>query len=109
MHIAHFIDQAPHRRRMSNHLLSLHQLLTLEVLVSLVSTTDTGAVDTPAFLGVVALLCLEFAIVLALWIINTVVIDKGGLNRFSSDSSTGAFTLFGSVHLSLHQEALRDH
>lgn len=90
------------------HSLCLHKLVTLQVLVTLVSPTDAGAVDTPALLGVVALLGLEFAVVLALWVIDAVVVHKGGLHWLSSQCA-GVHALSGPVHLSLHQEALGDH
>lgn len=89
-------------------LLSLHKLVTLEVLVSLVSTTNAGTVDTPALLSVVALLGLEFAVVLTLRVIDAIIVYKGGLHWLSSQCS-GVQAFFGSVHLSFHQEALGDH
>lgn len=87
--------------------LCLHELVTLEVLVSLVGTTDTGAVDAPTLLSVVALLGFEFAVVFTLGVIDSIVVDEGCLNWLSSCS--GVQALPGSVHLSLHQEALGDH
>lgn len=88
-------------------LLSLHKLVTLEVLVSLVGTTNAGTVDTPAHVSVVALLGLEFAVVLTLRVIDSIIVYKGSLHWLSPCS--GVQALFGSVHLSFHQEALGDH
>lgn len=90
------------------HSLCLHKLLTLEALVTLVGPTDAGAVDTPALLSVVALLGLEFAVVLALRVIDAVVVHKGRLHWLSPQRA-GVQALSGPVHLSLHQEALGDH
>lgn len=90
------------------HLLGLHQLLTLEGLVPLVSSTHAGAVDAPALLRVVALLGLELAVVLAVGVVDAVVVHEGRLHRLPSHRA-GAEALLGSVHLSLHQEALGDH
>lgn len=88
--------------------LGLHKLLTLEVLVSLVSSTNASAVDAPALLRVVALLGLEFAVVLAVGVVDAIVVHEGLLHRLSSQRP-GSQVVFSSVHLSLHQEALRDH
>lgn len=88
--------------------LCLHELFTLEVLVSLVGTTDASAVDAPTLLSVVALLGFELAIVLTLGVVDAIVVDEGCLNWLSSYCS-GVQALPGSVHLSLHQEALGDH
>lgn len=90
------------------HSLCLHKLFTLEVLVALVSPTDAGAVNAPALLGVVALLGLELAVVLALWVIDAVVVHKGRLHWLSAQRA-GVLALSGPVHLGLHQEALGDH
>lgn len=87
--------------------LCLHELVALEALVSLVGSTDAGAVDAPTLLGVVALLGFEFAVVLTLWVVDAVVVDEGRLRRLSS--YPGVQALLGSEHLSLHQEALGDH
>lgn len=87
--------------------LCLHELVALEALVSLVGSTDAGAVDAPTLLGVVALLGFEFAVVLTLWVVDAVVVDEGRLRRLSS--CPGVQALPGSEHLSLHQEALGDH
>lgn len=92
----------------SSYSLGLHQLLTLQVLVSLVGTTDASAVHTPALLCVVALLGFEFAVALAVWVVDAVVVHEGRLYRLSSDGP-GVQAFLGSVHLRLHQEALGDH
>lgn len=84
-----------------NYSLRLHEFLTLQVLVALVSSPHAGAVDTPALVGVVALLGPEFAIILTIWVIDAIVVHKGGLNRLSSNSTSGQ-VLPGSIHLSLH-------
>ena len=89
--------------------LGLHELLAHEIFVSLVSTTNTSAVDTPALLCVVALLGLEFAVVFAVWVIDAIVVHKGRLDRLSSNIRPCGQTLFSSVYLSLHQEAFGDH
>ena len=91
------------------YLLGLHELLAHETFVSLVSTTNTSAVDTPALLCVVALLGLELAVVFAVWVVDAIVVHKGRLVWLSSNISTGGQTLLSSVHLSLHQEAFGDH
>lgn len=88
--------------------LCLHKLLTLEVLVSFVSTANSSTVNTPALLRAITLLGLEFAVVLTLGVIDAIVVHKGGLYWLSS-YCTGVQALTGSVHLSLHQETLRDH
>lgn len=90
------------------HSLCLHQLVALQVLVSLLSSADAGAVDAPTLFGVVALFGLEFAVVLAYWVVDAIVVHKGGLHGLSSQGA-GVQTLSGSVHLTLHQEALGDH
>lgn len=89
------------------HALCLDELVALEALVSLVGTTDTGAVDAPTLLGAVALLGFKLAVVLALGVVDAVVVDERRLNRLAARSSVLA--LPGSVHLSLHQEAFGDH
>lgn len=101
--------KSPERRgSLRKDLLGLHQLVALEALVSLVGTTDAGAVDTPALLSAVALLGLELAVVLALGVVDAVVVDEGVLVGLSTDRSR-VQALAGSVHLRLHQEALGDH
>lgn len=72
------------RRGVVKYALCLHQLVALEVLVSLVSTTDAGAVDAPTLLSVVALLGFEFAVVLTLGVVDAIVVDEGCLSRLSS-------------------------
>ncbi len=88
--------------------LCLHKLLTAEALVSLVSSANASTVHTPAFICAVALLGLEFAVVLTLWVIDAIVVHEGSLLWLSSNCA-GVQALSGSVHLSLHQETLRDH
>lgn len=92
-----------------NYSLRLHEFLTLQVLVALVSSPHAGAVDTIALLGVVALLGPEFSIVLTIWVIDAIVVHKGRLDWLSSQISTSVQFIPGSIHLCLHQEALGDH
>lgn len=89
--------------------LGLHQLLTLEVLVSLVCSSNPSAVDAPTLLGVVALLGPEFTIGLTVGVVDAVVVNKGGLHRLSSDVGTGVQLVPGSVHFCLHQVTLGNH
>jgi len=91
------------RELQTNHA-GLHQLLTLQVLVSLVGPAHASTVDAPALLGAIALLGLELAISLTLWVVNAVVVHEACV-WFSSDSTCGQAFL-GTVHLSLHQVAL---
>lgn len=60
------------------HSLGLHRL-TLDALVSLVTSTYTGTVDTPAHISVVTLDSLELPIILTLWVIDAIIVHKGGL------------------------------
>lgn len=88
--------------------LCLDELVTLEVLVSLVGTTDASTVYAPTLLSVVALLGFEFSVILTLGVVDAIVVNEGRLSRLSAECS-GVQALPGSVHLSLHQEALGDH
>lgn len=88
--------------------LGLHKLLTLQILVTLVSSPHTSTVHTPALLSVVALLGPEFTIILTIGVINAIVVHKGGLNGLSSHT-TGVHVFSGSIHFCLHQVAFGDH
>lgn len=89
--------------------LGLHELIAHKIFVSLVGTTNTSAVDTPALLCVVALLGPEFAVVFAVWVVDAIIVHKGRLVWLSSNICPCGQTLFSPVHLSLHQEAFGDH
>lgn len=90
------------------HLLGFHKLVTLEIFVSLVSTTNPSAVDTPALICVVALLGPELAVVLTLGVVDSIIVHDGVLVWLSS-KSTIALAFTPSVHLGLHQVAFGDH
>lgn len=69
------------------YVLGLHELVALEVLVSLIGTTDAGAVDTPALLSAVALLGFEFAVVLTLGVVDAIVVDESRFNWLTPECS----------------------
>lgn len=96
-------------QRVCLYVLGVHQLVTLDVHVSFVSTTNSSTVDAPALICVVTLLGLEFAVALTDWVIDAIVVREGSLDGLSSNSWPSAQAFLSSVHLSLHQVALRDH
>lgn len=93
--------------RHDRNLLCLHQLLTPKALVSLVSSAHASTVDTPTLLSVIALLSPEGTSGLTVWIVDAIVVHKGGLDWLSSSTSGQAIP--STVHLCLHQEAFGDH
>lgn len=89
--------------------LGLHQLGAVHVLVALVRSANTGAVDAPALLRPVALLGLERAVILAFRVVDPIVVHEGVLVWLPEDAASDALALSGPVHLSLHQKALWNH
>lgn len=81
--------------------LGLHQLRTRDVFVSYVGSADTNTVDAPALLCAVALLGLEFAVILAFWVVDPIIVHKGSLDWFPSYAPDREARP-GSLHLSLH-------